>query len=133
MNIHVVALNETGNYNITDEDRPYIAKIRGVYLFDIDQHTNVCELTPSYYLIHLCDQVILTPAGTALDDDQRDCLYQTYEYCDGKNSYYHCHEIDTLIKTDPDNHCAYGDSVVEGDYDEQIKAVQEYLCANCPL
>jgi len=137
MDIHVVALVETSHYHIDSADVPYIAQIRGVYLFDKEQRTHCCELTPSYYLIHLYDQVILSEAGDALDDDQKDRLYQAYEYNGGENNYVHCHEIDAIVeRADQGEHYVYGDSEVKEDdveYDDQIEAVREHLCGNCPL
>lgn len=137
MNIHVVALIETDHYFIEPADAEYIAQIRGVYLFDKGKRTHCCEMTPSYWLIHLYDQVILSEAGDALDEDQKDRLSQAYEYNGGENIYVHCHEIDALVeKADPGKHYAYGDSEVKEedvDYDGQIEALREHFCANCVL
>ena len=137
MDIHVVALVETDHYFIEPRDVEYIAQIRGVYLFDKEKRTHCCELTPSYYLIHLYDQIILSESGDALNENEKDRLYQAYEYNGGEDIYVHCHEIDALVeKADPGEHYVYGDSEVaeeDVEYDDQIEAVREHLCGNCPL
>ena len=66
---YVIAFSEIDHYFIKDEDRPHIQDIRGVYLFNHNERTFCCEFTPSYWLIHLYDEVILTPeADEALDE-----------------------------------------------------------------
>jgi hypothetical protein len=134
---HVLALDETDHYFIDPPDAPFIARIRGGYLFDRNQRTHGCEWTPSYYLIHLYDQVLLTDAGNALDDDARDALYQKYEYEGGDNCYVHCHTVERLIeKAGRFEHHHYGDPEMDLDdveYDDQIEALREHLCCNCVI
>jgi len=133
---YAVALDETANYAIEEADRPYIKKIMGVYLLDRNQRTHCCELTPSYWLMHLYDQVVLTEAGQALDEYAVDEL-QKYEYCGGEDIYVHCHSIDALIERNEKwTVYHYGDPEVDEDdvdYDDQIEGIQEYLCGNCPF
>jgi hypothetical protein len=136
---YAVALDETTNYEIDETDRPYIECIVGVYLFDRNQRTRCCELTPSYWLIHLYDQVRLTPAGQALDEYQLDEIYQKYEYCGGEDIYVHCHSVERIIAKANENPFTvyhYGDPEVDEDdvdYDDQMEGVREYLCGNCPF
>src|SRR6266542_4446031 len=68
----VIALNRTHNYLIDEKHQPSIARIEEVYLYDKHQHTHCCELTPSYYLIHLYSRVIFTPEGDKLNDHEQD-------------------------------------------------------------
>jgi len=132
MNIHVVALIETGYYCIDPADVEYIAQIHGVYFYDKEQQTHACEMTPSYYLVYLYDLVVLTEAGEALDEDEKDRLYQAYEYNGGENKYVHCYAIDELPD---DRRYIFGDSEAHEtvEYDDQIEALREHFCANCPL
>jgi hypothetical protein len=131
---HVLAFDETSHYHIPEADAPYIAQIRGVYLFDANQRTHCCELTPSYYLIHLYDEVHLTDAGLALDESAQDDLYQQYEYCGGDDCYVHCHTVESRIeKANRGVHYHYGNPEVTYDdvtYDEQMEALREHLCCN---
>jgi len=131
---HVIALDETDHYNIAPADQPHIAKIRGVYLFDINQQTCCCEMTPSYYLIHLYDQVILTDDGKSLNESAKDEIDQRYASEGGNNIYVHCHTIDALIETT--EHYHYGATGVDydkSDYDEQMEGLQEYFYCNSVL
>jgi hypothetical protein len=131
---HVVALDVTEYFSIADEHAPFIERIRSVYLFDRNERTHCCELTPSHYLIHLYDQVILTDAGDELDDYAKDDIYQTYEYCGSEDIYVHCHVLDRIIaKADRGNH--YHDGIVNAPYadtthDEQMEALREHFCGN---
>lgn len=134
---YAVALDETANYAIEEADQPYIEKIVGVYLLDRNQRTHCCELTPSYWLIWLYDQVVLTEAGQKLDDLAVDALYQKYEYCGGEDIYVHCHSIDALIERNEKwTVYHYGDPEVDEDdvdYDDQMEGIREHLCGNCPF
>ena len=131
---YVIALDET---RYVDEcDRPFIRQARGVYLFDRNQHTYCCEMTPSYYLIHLYDEILLTEEGEALDDPDR--LYETYECCNGDDRYAHCRDIDAIIERDePFTVYHYGDTDADADadaeYDEQLDALRENFCCNHAL
>ena len=132
-----VALDETANYEIAEKHRPYIKRIMGVYLFDRNQRIHCCELTPSYYLIHLYDQVILTEAGEAMGEEFKDDLHEEYEHCGGENIYVHCSEISKLIdRNEKWTVYYYGDPEIDyedSDYDDQMEGIREYLCANCPF
>ena len=131
---YCVALVETGNYIIDESDRPHIREIRGVYLFDRNVHVHCCELTPSYYLIHLYDQVI--PADDA-PDDVLERLDETYGHCGGEDCYVHVHEIENIIKAArPWTVHQYGDPGVSFDdveRDKQMESLREHFNGNCPF
>jgi len=128
-----IALDETDYYTISAADAPLIKQIRGVYLFDRNRRMHVCELTPSYWLIHLYDQVILVDP----DDPRREELYEDYEYYSRSDIYVHCSTIDKII--DENDHSVvdhYGFTEIlldDVDYDEQMESIREYFCGNCPL
>lgn len=134
---YAVALDEMDHYQIAPADQRYIEQIRGVYLFDHNQQTHCCELTPSYYLIHLYDQVILTEEGAELDDLIQDRLFQEYEHCGGEDCYVHCSAIEKIIKcNDSRTIYHYGDTEISQQdvgYDEQMESIREKLCENCPF
>ncbi len=133
---YVVALDETTHYFISPADRPYIEQIRGAYLFDRNQCTHCCELTPSYYLIYLYNQVLLTEKGNALDDHAQNRLFQQYEHY-GDDCYVHCHTVERIIERNkPQTVCHYGNPEVDQqdvEYNEQMDALQEHFCSNCPF
>ena len=132
---YVVAFSEKHHYQIKDEDQPHIQDIRGIYLLNRNERTFCCELTPSYWLIHLYDEVILTEdAEETLDDYQRDRLYQEYEYCGGDDIYVHCHTIDALLAAKKPftvhHHGRTGVRYSQANYDEQIEWLAEHFCGN---
>ena len=132
---YVVAFSQIWDYAIKEEDQPHIQDIRGVYLFDRNQRTFCCEMTPSYWLIHLYDEVILTPeADEALNESEKDAIYQEYEYCGGDDIYVHCHTIDGMIShSKPNAVHHYGGTNVsfnDSDYDEQMEGLREHFSCN---
>ena len=128
----VIARDETLHYAIRPNHRKHISAIRGVYLFNRNEITHCCEITPSYHLIHLYDEVILTDADCA--DDIREKLCEQYETCGGENIYVHCHEIDAKIEANKPNtvhiHGETGIPYDDSDYDEQIEGLREHFCGN---
>jgi len=63
IDIYAVNLDFTDDFAIDPADRPYIENIRAIFMFDRNQRTHCCELTPSYYLIHLYDEIYWTGSG----------------------------------------------------------------------
>ncbi len=128
-----IALDETDHYDISEADAPLIKQIRGVYLFDRNRRTYACEMTPSYWLTHLYDQVILVDD----DDPRREELHEDYEGYPGDDIYVHCSTIDKIIAENDRNVVDhYGDTEVSFDnvdYANQMESVREYFCGNCPF
>jgi hypothetical protein len=131
---HIIALDETNDYFIKDEDKLFIQAIRGIYFFDRNEITHCCEFTPIYYLYHLYDELILTKLGTKLTLEEQDNLYQRYEFCGGDDIYVHCNMIDKIIKLKPEwDYHHYGNTRVSYEdtgYDEQIDSLKEHFCGN---
>ena len=141
---YAVQFDETTDYNIEPEDRPYVRRILGAYLFDRNQRTHCCELTPSYYLIYLFTQVELTDAGLALDDDARGVLYDRYEMEPSDDRYVHCGEINRYLETaGRANVFNYGDvaqhdladEIADADerHNVEMESIREDLCGNYPF
>jgi len=135
---YAVGINEIENYRIDAEDRLYIAQMRAVYLFDHNERTHCCEITPSHYLIHLYDEVILTEDGHALPESEIEALYEKYElHGESECIYVHCDTIDKIIeKNDQTRLYHYGGtelSYEEADYDEQITQLEEEFRCNYPF
>jgi hypothetical protein len=131
---YVVSFSQIGDYSIKEEDRRHIQDIRGVYLLDRNQRTFCCEMTPSYWLIHMYDEVILTPEADKLDESEKDTIYEEYENCGGDDIYVHCHTIDAMIEANkPFSVHHYGRTNVSYDkseYEEQLEGLREYFCSN---
>jgi hypothetical protein len=89
----IVSLDETQYYSIAEEDKPFIEKIIQIYLFDRNERTYCCELTPSYYLDPVYADVYVKE-GTP--DDIRDALYEKYCFEPSEGSYYHCGAIEGI-------------------------------------
>lgn len=116
--IQVIALAEQG-WNIQDEHKQYIDKILTVYYFNQNEHTHLCEFTPSYELNHFEYQVRLTEAGEALRETNEhlcDEIRDEYEqiYVEERVTYMHVATVDKFIKWVADEkleyrHHEYGD------------------------
>ena len=136
----VVSFNETEHYFISEEHLPYIAQIRGIYFFNRNERTHVCEMTPSYWLMHVSDEVHLTEAGEALSDDDKAKIYEAYEHEGGDDMYIHCHIVDSMIKMRGKkrrgkvyHYGKTGASYSEVSYDDQIDSIREYIQGNSVL
>lgn len=125
---YAITRDETHLYTIDVEDQPYIAQIRGVYMFD----RNACELTPSYWLIHLYDVVIFV--DELISDADRDTIKDKYENEAGDCIYVHCREIDPVIESNDrtriDHYGATEVSYDDCDYDDQIQQIESYFHEN---
>jgi hypothetical protein len=141
MNIdaYCVALDETDHYVIADEDKPKIEKIMGVYLFDKNEVTHCCELTPSYWLIHLYDEVV---CAKEVDDEERSRLDEEYGHEDAEDIYVHCRDIERIIeKAERWTVLHHGDPELPDDEDktdeenhrDKMEALREHFCGNCPF
>lgn len=65
-----VALDETKHWNLSDEDKPFVKAIMGVYFYDANEYTYCCEITPSHYLRGLRGSICFR-AGTPDDVMER--------------------------------------------------------------
>jgi len=117
---HCIEIDETSSFNINREDAPFIKKIMGIYFFDKNEYTYVCEMLPSYFLRALGYSVHLKD-GTPEDVAER--LHSTYADCDSEDHYRHVSDINRLPSV------PYGDSddpVTEDD-------AREYWQGNPPF
>lgn len=133
----VIAIDETAHYTIPAEDRPCIEKILAVFLYDANERTHLCELTPSHFMRFLYNTVVPTEAVDDLSDDQREALYSAYEIENfGEDQYMHCSDLERLAKAKPELYLSYGDTEVDyedSDYDDQIEGLIEGFNGNPPF
>lgn len=90
-NYKVVVFDET-EYWSPDMVEKAGGKIYATYLFDSASATYCCELTPSYYLIHLFS----TPLQDTEDGTVEQEIREAESGCDN-DAYYHCHSIDSQL------------------------------------
>jgi hypothetical protein len=144
LDAYALNFDRTDDFFIDPEDRPYIESIRSIFAMDRNERTHLCELTPSYFLIHLYDEIYWTDAGDALDEYKKDELYQAYCYCGTEDEYQHCAGIDRMIEADaPGTVEHYGDLDPSAWADESedpdenhaadMEKLREQLCGNCPF
>ena len=134
----LVSFDETEYYKIYPEHEGKIAKVYGVYLFDRNEITHCCEMTPSYFLTHLYDTVCLTPeADDTLTDEEKSRIYEEYENEGGEDIYVHCHTIDNMIRSrQKDRVYHYGKTGVklsDSSYKDQWEGIREWATCNPPL
>lgn len=131
----VIALDETEYFNILPRDFPFVRTIHGVYLFDANEHTHLCELTASHYLIFLYYSVQLTDAGMVLTEGEIERILDHYEMEVGDNRYIHCADLKRLTKT-TSNYLEYGATEIaydDSDYAEQMEELRENFCGTPPF
>jgi hypothetical protein len=133
----LIAVNQTEFYQIKEQDKPFIRAIRAVYLYDRNEVTHLCEFTPSYFLIHLYDEVILTNAGADQDAFRQDEIFQRYEYCGSEDTYMHCHDVDQLARSGKrfthHKHGSTGVKLTDVPREEQMESLREHFCGNHAL
>ena len=118
--IHVsaVALDETRYYNLAEADKRLIKAIKSVYIYDRDERTFCCEITPSYWLEYLYTFVECTDDA---DDDTRDRLDETYCHEPTDGCYMHCSAVERMTEA---KDC--------GEF-ESFEDAREHLQGNCPI
>ncbi len=118
-----VPIDVTQYYNIADSDRPHIKKIVDVFIYDRNERTYCCEITPSYYLIYLYTTIEF--ADPDISEDVRDSIQQAYCcYESTDDCYMHCSNVERIK-----GQVQYDSS---GKYEQDEETVREYWQGNCP-
>lgn len=99
-NFEIVKFEETEFYDATELTRLGIKKVYGIYLYDKNQVTFCCELTPSYclYYVDFCYD-----NSSDLTDVQCEEAYDWLVEANSGNEeveYFHCSDIDVFPKED---------------------------------
>lgn len=113
----LIRLDDTANWNIADIEKHY-GKIYCVYLYDANQVTNCCEITPSYLLFPLYSY-----AEKEISEAQQDVIDENNIYSD--DMYVHCKDIDSV--KDKTEHISCNRYGVNGSYstDEKHEELME--------
>lgn len=133
----LIALDETGAWSLA-ELGPVGAKIASawcVYLYDANRVVHLCELTGSYELTPLYQYFNWKNDGTVTDEDRETANEWCIAEMDHDVRYYHCGEIDALVKADERRtHVISAEAVdAEGedyDYEKVVEALSEYYRSN---
>jgi hypothetical protein len=118
-----VGMDSTFAYIIAEEDRPYVKRIIDVFFYDKNEHTYVCELTPSYFLRHLYT-FIEWADGPEVSAGKQDELDNRYCHEPTDDTYMHCSDVDRLtefVATLPDS---------GNDTEDEVR---EHWQGNCPF
>ena len=133
----IIAIDETHNFNLDDEDEEYIERIVSIYLYDTEDVVHTCEAAGSFTLRHLRDEVRLTEAAhKVLTEDEIHEIYDKYEneHAD-LFSTVHCFDIFKLEDELRDQHDRFhkeGRIVLPADtnYEEYMEELWEDCRAN---
>lgn len=118
-----VAYDETRYYQIDLEDKPLIKSIWGVYLYNKNEYTYCCELTPSYSMEPLYTYIIYQDD---LSEDQIDRLDNKYAHEGMEHVYRHVSDVNHYVDSNPKLSASYGPA------DNQDEVI-EYWAGNPPL
>lgn len=123
MKVNALTRDETRYYTIRPEDKPYIQKICGVYAYNPESSTHLCELTPSYDLRYLHTYIVWEGDPS---EDKRAELDERYCYEGGDDTYMHCADVRQFAKNHPDLHKECGEF-------DTIEDACEHLNGNWPF
>ena len=128
--IRVISLNETDDF-ILGECAPLVKAIYAVYFYDKNEHTFLCEMTPSYALNFLYYDVEFE-YGVDNPDLEAEVLDIVDIAPTEEVSYYHVRNIDTFEKRFPCRFHVEEDEILPDDmeYDEYIEGMREELVSN---
>jgi hypothetical protein len=116
-----VGIDVTAHYSVAEEDKPHVKRIIDVFFYDRNEHTHLCEATPSYFLRYLYTTIEYAE-GVFFNEDLRERLDQEYAHCYTEDSYMHVSDVDRITELA----AVYGEEATE-------EEVREYWQGNCPL
>ena len=93
--VYVIVMNETCYWNLPEALMQHVERIEGVYVFNRNEHTYCCEMTPSYWLEFVENRAIYKEGTPSRLIDEID--NQVLSASDEHGHYYHVYEIDTAI------------------------------------
>lgn len=88
-----VGLDVTKHYELEEEDKPYVSNIVDVFIYNKNEVTHCCELTPSYDLVYV-DTFIRF--GQFTSDEVRERIDSRYCHEATEDCYVHVHDVDKL-------------------------------------
>lgn len=134
-----VALEPTDDYHFTEEERRHVKAVYDIFLYNRNEHTYCCELTPSYWLYYVDTQILFQDGAP---DSARAAITGKYTLGPGDSCYVHVRAIDAIAANSGSNksgmrrhlvHGATGIPYADLSYDEQIEDLIEQARGNPPL
>jgi hypothetical protein len=130
LDLWLVRLEQTNHHPVAGDEE--VLGWAEVYLYDRNEVTYCCELTPSYCLYALYTEVMLKDFGEGLSEEELSRLHEEHETSlDEYVRYVHCHDIQRL---DDDPRRAYhiGEQMVEEGqtYEDVIEGYSEFYRGN---
>lgn len=91
---YCVAIDETWGWSLAEEDKPFIEKMLGIYVYDANLYTYCCESTPSHFLHYLGDAAVLKGD---VPEDVRERINERYEISyQGDSHYRHVSDVKAI-------------------------------------
>jgi hypothetical protein len=131
---HVIVINQNLEHWNIPEIRQYIEMIEGVWLFDRNSHTYMCELTPSYILHPVETRAVLR--HEFLDDDTiRDKVHSIMTtWGDTDTEAHHCRVVDKWLEDGNRDFKRLTHTMEEDETkDEFFERVMEYCRCNSQI
>jgi len=117
MNLRAIKLDETTYWVIPDWMKPFVDKIYGIYIYDMDKTVHCCSLTPCYELVFIKYDYTIKD-GIEVSDV---LLEKADDYVYGGDSEDVSYMNQSKVPTGMDIN---GD--IPDDYEPSIQAIQEY-------
>lgn len=132
---HLIAIEETGDWKLENMDQ--IDTIEIVYLYDSKRVTHACEVTPSYELHPIETRGILRDEFDT-DEIREELSTEILRECDSDVKYYHCKDVEKMVKELSDKPFRYKDlgeeeideEKIEGGYKCILESTIEYYRCN---
>jgi hypothetical protein len=127
-----VGFDQTADWNLAPEDKPWIKEIRAVYLFDRNTVTYCCEVTPSYYM-RFCYHAFVFIDGTP--DEVCSRIQEQYGTEPQDDCYMHHAGVDRFIDDHPEwvHHTSPELPESLSETGEAFDDLYEWCCCNPPL
>lgn len=139
---HIVSVSEDLSYFNLEEMTSKVTAIHTVYLYDKNQHTFLCEMTPSYYLLGLYmvftyteefQSRVFAEESLGMEGIAGDSAYAARETLESEMEqpepiYMHVSDVDAITSR---HACGKtGVSYDDADYDEQMESLREHYECN---
>jgi hypothetical protein len=115
-------MDETKWYNLGD-DAVWIKQIVNTYVYNQNEYTYCCEMTPSHWLEPVYTSIVV---NDDTPDDIREDLYDKYGNTSYEGCYMHVSAVKAHVEKNPKMHDVYGEA-------ESIDDAREYYQGNYVL